>query len=209
MQPVSAPAGWYPDPTRRHSERFWAGTYWTEHVRDRGVSGIDPLEVVTVSEAGRASDQRERGRATAAPPGWYPSPGVPAEERYWDGTRWTNYTRPIRSSQTQQAPERAPAPRTNYKAVASLVLALVWGVGLASIPAIVLGLLARREIGRSSEGGSGAGLATAGIVVGVLGLLLALLMVATFLVLFLLPETQRAITALSSSFSSFLSRKMA
>lgn len=29
------------------------------------------------------------------PPGWYPDPGVPATERWWDGTAWTGHTRPL------------------------------------------------------------------------------------------------------------------
>ncbi|MDQ3931246.1 MAG: DUF2510 domain-containing protein [Actinomycetota bacterium] len=188
---MSAPAGWYPDPTRRHGERYWAGAHWTEHVRDRGTAGVDPLEVAVEQShddvrTGYQGYHHDTHRATAAPQGWYPSPGVAGEERYWDGTRWTNYTRPTRATQTQEQPGGAREAKTNGKAVASLTLALVWLGGIASIPAIVLGLLAKREIRRSSEGERGLGLASAGIVVGVLGLLLAGLMFATFVVIVLL-----------------------
>ncbi|MDP8929168.1 MAG: DUF2510 domain-containing protein [Actinomycetota bacterium] len=187
---MSAPAGWYPDPTRRHGERYWAGAHWTEHVRDRGKAGIDPLDIggEQSGEAVRTSVQRDLSRATTAPQGWYPSPGVPEEERYWDGTRWTNYTRPARSWPAQGVAGTAAAARTNGKAVASLTLALVWLGGIASVPAIVLGLLARREIDRSSGGQRGSGLASAGIVVGLLGLLLAGVMFAMFVVLVLLAR---------------------
>lgn len=187
---MSAPAGWYPDPTRRHGERYWAGAHWTEHVRDRGRAGIDPLEVAAQqsTEGGRTHHQHDARRVTTAPQGWYPSPGVPGEERYWDGTRWTHYTRPTRSSQTQEPARGAAAARTNGKAVASLTLALMWLGGLASIPAIVLGLLARREIDRASGAQKGSGLAGAGIVVGLLGLLLSGVMFAVFVVLVLLAR---------------------
>jgi Protein of unknown function (DUF2510) len=35
-------AGWLPDPTGRHGERYWSGTGWTEHVRTGGVPDTDP-----------------------------------------------------------------------------------------------------------------------------------------------------------------------
>lgn len=49
-QPTSAmpppglpPAGWHPDPSRRHWWRWWDGQDWTEHVADGGPPSIDPL----------------------------------------------------------------------------------------------------------------------------------------------------------------------
>src|SRR4051812_7818714 len=37
----------------------------------------------------------EEGRAAAPPPaGWYPDPAGSADERYWDGTAWTDRTQP-------------------------------------------------------------------------------------------------------------------
>jgi uncharacterized protein len=33
------------------------------------------------------------GRQGAAP-GWYPDPGVPGGQRWWDGTRWTDHASP-------------------------------------------------------------------------------------------------------------------
>ncbi|MBV9952832.1 MAG: DUF2510 domain-containing protein [Acidimicrobiia bacterium] len=38
-------ASWHPDPFRRHELRFHDGQVWTEHVADRGVSGIDTVPV--------------------------------------------------------------------------------------------------------------------------------------------------------------------
>lgn len=34
--------GWYPDPSRRHEQRYWDGTRWTEHVSDGGQQSTDP-----------------------------------------------------------------------------------------------------------------------------------------------------------------------
>lgn len=37
------PAGWYPDPARRHEYRYWASTHWTASVRDGTVTAADAL----------------------------------------------------------------------------------------------------------------------------------------------------------------------
>jgi len=37
------PFGWYPDPSKRHEQRYWDGTRWTEHVSDGGQQSTDPL----------------------------------------------------------------------------------------------------------------------------------------------------------------------
>lgn len=35
--------GWYPDPTKRHSLRYWDGRFWSEHVADNGALAVDPV----------------------------------------------------------------------------------------------------------------------------------------------------------------------
>jgi len=57
-------------------------------------------------------------------------------------------------------------------AIWSLVLSIVWLAGLGSVAGIVLGVSARRRIAGTGE--RGAGLAIAGITVGVLTLLIAI-----------------------------------
>lgn len=37
------PAGWYPDPSGRHDQRYWRDGVWTEHVSDRGATAVDVL----------------------------------------------------------------------------------------------------------------------------------------------------------------------
>jgi hypothetical protein len=56
------------------------------------------------------------------------------------------------------------------------VASLVFACGVGSLVAVVLGVMAKRQIRERGEGGDG--LATAGIVLGVLGLLAVLLFVA-------------------------------
>lgn len=68
------------------------------------------------------------------------------------------------------------------KAIASLVLGLYWLLWLGSILALVFGYQARAEIARSGGRLTGRGLATAGIVLGWIGMVMLLL---TFLILIL------------------------
>ena len=73
----------------------------------------------------------------------------------------------------------APAPvRTNPLAVAALVcgVAELFTVGLTAIPAVVLGHMARSQIRRTGEHGSG--LALTGLILGWLAILLFVLIVA-------------------------------
>jgi hypothetical protein len=66
----------------------------------------------------------------------------------------------------------------NGMAIASMVLGIVWLWWIGSILALVFGYVAKSQIAQRNE--SGAGMATAGIVLGWIG-------VGTFVVFFLLP----------------------
>lgn len=93
----------------------------------------------------------------------------------WDGTRWIP-TQPATPMPQLYAPVQTPAyppavyvygPRTNGSAVASLVVGILsWFLCpiIGGVIAVVLGHIARREIGRSGE--SGGGLAIAGLILG-------------------------------------------
>ena len=96
----------------------------------------------------------------SAPPGYLP-PGDPAYG-YPPGVPPYGYV---------------PAQKTNGLAVASLVCSLVWLGGLGSILAIVFGIIARSQIRKSEGNVQGTGLALAGIIVGVVGLVAVILFV--------------------------------
>lgn len=63
----SAPANWYPDPTRRHEYRYYDGSAWTEHVSDGGITGVDPLESAAPAPTSRLD--RFEGALTVGNPG--------------------------------------------------------------------------------------------------------------------------------------------
>lgn len=134
------------------------------------------------------------------PPGWYPHPADLGTELYWDGSAWTTQTRPApgsdvtpvygsRPSDSPAAspyhaapyaspesgayPTAAPAPRNNL-AVASLVLGIVGLVinpfYVPSILAIVFGARSRQA---AKVAGLPLGMSTAGMVLGIVGVVAA------------------------------------
>ena len=71
---------------------------------------------------------------------------------------------------------------TNGKAIAALVLGILWIYWIGSILALIFGVVARKEIAASGGAQSGQGMATAGIVLGCVGMgTLALFVVFGFL----------------------------
>jgi hypothetical protein len=102
----------------------------------------------------------EQSTPGAQPAGWYPDPNDPSTQRYWDGSQWTE----------NRAPARAAAPAsTNGKAIASLVLGILWLCSIGSILALVFGYQGKNEIDASGGAQGGRGLAVAGIVLGWIG----------------------------------------
>lgn len=73
---------------------------------------------------------------------------------------------------------RAGGPDTNGFAIASLVLGIVWAMGLGSMLALVFGYIAKGQIVGSHGAEGGYGLAIAGIVLGWVGIGVALVGVA-------------------------------
>jgi hypothetical protein len=64
---------------------------------------------------------------------------------------------------------------TNGMAVASLVLGIVWLGGLGAVLALIFGIKARRQIDLARGAQGGRGLAIAGIVLGIVGIVGALI----------------------------------
>ena len=106
--------------------------------------------------------------ASAPGPGWYPDPNDPTTNRYWDGAKWTDSRAP-RAATTQS--------KTSGMAIASLVLGLVWAYGIGSILAIVFGFIAKKNIREAGGMETGGGMATAGIVLGIIGVVAVVIII--------------------------------
>ncbi|WP_084125982.1 DUF4041 domain-containing protein [Demequina sp. NBRC 110054] len=55
--------GWYADPTKRHEQRYWSGSAWTEHVFTKGTQSVDPyvtepLQVASPTGGGQGGDRK-------------------------------------------------------------------------------------------------------------------------------------------------------
>jgi hypothetical protein len=64
----------------------------------------------------------------------------------------------------------APYKETNGSAIVSVVLGVLWLAGIGSLLALVFGYQARRQIKNSAGSQKGSGLATAGIILGWIGI---------------------------------------
>jgi len=85
-----------------------------------------------------------------------------------------------------QNPQYPPATTTNGFAITSMVMGILGFVvlfGLGSLLALVFGYIAKSQIKRSATPQEGSGLATAGIVMGWIGIALSILFVAGLILL--------------------------
>ncbi|MGH3457378.1 DUF4190 domain-containing protein [Aeromicrobium sp.] len=127
---------------------------------------------------------REPGAQPPPPPGGPPPPPPAPPGQPWQ---------PSASAYGQPgAPGSVP---TNQKAIWALVLGIVGlvccGIGIVTaIPALIVGILARKEIGASGGTQAGSGMAIAGIILGIVGIILSLLLFAFYGYLFTTPEFQ-------------------
>ncbi|MBW3657988.1 MAG: DUF4190 domain-containing protein [Actinobacteria bacterium] len=159
-------AGWYADPTGRFDHRYWDGATWTGHVSRNGQATTDPLDGSrTPTDTGTIAETSPAVATQTGPP------GSTGSERAWEASGGSGP-----SWQTQAT----SGTRTNTKAIVSLVLSIIWFGGLTSIPAVVLGVMARREIRERPDEG-GAGIAMAGIIIGLIGVVGAVLILVAIL----------------------------
>src|SRR5947209_7754317 len=118
------------------------------------------------------------------PSGWYPDPSGAPQQRYWDGAGWTAHVPPPAGYAPPAAPSPgygyppAPAPGFNGMAIASMILGLqgmFWLFGLGPLLAIIFSLIAKRQIAERGE--RGGPFATAGLVLGIIGVVIAIIFI--------------------------------
>lgn len=193
---MQSPAAWHPDPTGSHDHRWWDGERWTEHVADAGVASVDPLPGGPDAPSDRTevldAEDTAAGTSTTAVP---TQPGPAAGETA--GTEQPSWGEPPRAntpgaaqpawgrSTTGQGDGHTGPPRAGGAAIASLVLgilALLSGIfvigGVLGLAAIVVGAIALATA--SNRGGGGKGHAIAGIITGVVGIVLAVIVFGFF-----------------------------
>lgn len=116
-------------------------------------------------------------------PGWYPDPEDARQQRYWDGSAWTEHRTPGGSASTGSA----SGQETPGGATTSLVLGILSLVmcGLfTGIPAMITGRRAMQEIDASGGRLGGRGLAQAGFITGLIGTILTTLALLFMVALF-------------------------
>jgi hypothetical protein len=76
---MSAPAGWYPDPTSRHQNRWFDGNDWTDQVADGQVVGTDPVQAGAAASAAQPAPAATPDPSATAviPVASGPPPGAP------------------------------------------------------------------------------------------------------------------------------------
>lgn len=86
-EPVAEPAGWAIDPTPAATPAPVASTStWGESVAATPAAVVEPVVQAVAPAAQPAAPV-----TPSVPAGWYPDPSGRFEQRYWDGTQWTEH----------------------------------------------------------------------------------------------------------------------
>lgn len=164
--PSAPPAGWYPDPVRPGSTRFWSGTGWTDQVStpvaETAVPPLAPYDPITPYDPFTAV----AGAAVEPPPVAFASaPPAPSEahgsQSEWHQTRARPIARvgmaPVSSSAravSSSAGATSDPYDRNWMAGVAIVLAVASIPGLAvrvlmDLPALTQSIFAGAPIGIS------------------------------------------------------------
>lgn len=114
--PELPPASWHRDPYGLHQWRYWDGARWTNHVwpptapAPRAAASLPPPRAARESSPAQPSREERLSRvSTPTLAGWYPDPETGGTV-YWDGSRWTDHTRPRRRLFAARSRDRTMIP---------------------------------------------------------------------------------------------------
>ncbi len=102
---MSTPAGWYPDPTGRHQNRWFDGTDWTDQVADGQAVSVDPVHG---GAKGAAAGATQAISVNPSQPG--PPPGAPGTSGAAPGQPGTPAPGVVSSPGTPPGPGGTPPP---------------------------------------------------------------------------------------------------
>ena len=88
----------------------------------------------------------------------------------WNGSGHRKRSPPPPPTRRRPASPLAAFSQVNGLAIASLLLAVLWFAGIGAVLALVFGYRARSQIKNSAGSQTGSGLATAGIILGWIGI---------------------------------------
>ena len=154
---VSVAPGWYPVDRQTNTQAYWDGEHWARRRRWRGTGWVE--DSGDAAPAPASADGAEPGHSRYLPPSARPASAFPTS-----GYPASGY--PPSMAGRQPMPTRPMVQKTNGSAIASLVLSILGLFGIGSLLGIIFGHRARREIRASGGYEGGEGLATAGIVIG-------------------------------------------
>ena len=107
---------------------------------------------------------------SSPPAGWYDDPENHGQQRYWDGASWAApTTAPPPPATATGAVNPLQTSGTNGLAIASLVLGILWLWWIGSILAVIFGHVAKSQLAQPGNDQQGDGLATAGLILGYIG----------------------------------------
>jgi len=129
--------------------------------------------------------------ASAQAPYQAPAVGAPGAQQSADWGQWGS-AQGVQTYGSLPAPANVPGPsypvrstgHANGYAIASMVLGILWVYWIGSILALVFGYIAKGQIDRSGGMETGRGMAIAGIVISIVGLLLTVIVRVAFRTLF-------------------------
>ena len=97
---MSTPAGWYPDPTNRHQNRWFDGNDWTDHVADGQAVSTDPVQggPAAASTQPTPAATPDPAATSVSPAASGPPPGAPGSPPPGGGAPLGTYVGPESTS---------------------------------------------------------------------------------------------------------------